>query len=180
MISAYKPKFASPLPGADPLPVPFGPFAKLAFAGLSVFAPSFSDLWVVGEGVPSFLAVFSSSFFGLPGDLCATLSLALGFGVLCSSALGLAEGLADGFGVPFGLGLGVGLGEDVGLGFGVGLAVGNGVGLGVIGGGVGVAEGFGVGVFSGTSGSGVAGGGVGGVVGGGESAGSGSGGAFSF
>jgi hypothetical protein len=191
MISAYKPKFASPLPGAESVPVPFAPFTGLVFGGLPD-SPSFSDLCAVGEGAPSFFAVFSSSFFGLVGDLWAELSLALDFGVLVSSALGFAEGLVldlgVGFGVGFGVNFGVGLGVDVGLGFGVegwvGFGVGDGVGLGVnkFGGGVGVTDGFGGGVLGGISGvgPGVAGGGVEGIVGGGENVGSGDGSEFSF
>jgi hypothetical protein len=67
MTSAYKPRFASPLPAAELLPEPFELFPELGLAPLFV-PPSFSDLWVVDEGVPWFLASFSSSFRELLGD----------------------------------------------------------------------------------------------------------------
>jgi hypothetical protein len=186
MISAYKPKFASPFPAAEPVPFPFVPLDALPLGGLSeeLFPPS--DLWAVGEG--AFLANFSASFFVSAGDLCARPSLALGFGVLFSSGVGFAVGLALGFevalGVDFGVGFGVGFGvaETVGFDDGVGF----GVGFGVIkfDGGVGVTctDGFGVGVSLAISGvgSGVVGGGVGATDGNGERLGSGSGAKFSF
>jgi hypothetical protein len=137
MISAYRPKFASPLPWLDAVPFPL--LEEFALGGLSVFPPAFSALCAVGEGVPWFLAIFSSSFFGWLGVLWAGFSLDLGVGVLLSWALGFAEGFALGFGVGFAVGLGVGfgvvLGVELGLGFGVaeglGRWVGDGVGFGV-------------------------------------------------
>lgn len=140
MISAYMPKFASPFPEADPAPLPFAPLDKPLLSGLLEEPSPLSDLWAAGEG--TFLAIFSSSFFVLAGDLCARLSLGLAFGVLFSSGVGFTAGLA--------LGLGAGLGVDLGVGFGVGFGVaegldfGDGVGFGVgfgvvkLGGGVGV------------------------------------------
>jgi hypothetical protein len=131
MISAYKPKFASPSPAAEPAPFPFEPLDALALGGLSEELPPSSDLWIVGEG--TFLAIFFSSCFVLAGDLCARLSLGLGFGVLFSSRVGFAVGL--------GLGLGVDLGVDLGVGFGVGFGVAETVGFDD---GVGFGVGFGV------------------------------------
>ena len=134
MISAYRPKLASPFPGADPVPFPFALFDELLLDGLSEESPSFSDLWAAGEG--TFLVVFSSSF--LEGDLCAGLSLGLDFGVLLSSGVGFAAGL--------GLSLGVGLGVDLGVGFRLGFGVAEGLGFGD---GVGFGVGFGVIKFGG-------------------------------
>jgi hypothetical protein len=140
MISAYKPKFASPFPEAEPEPFPFVPPDVLLLGGLSEELLPPSDLWAIGED--TFLAIFSSSFLVPAGDLRARLSLGLGFGALFSSGVGFAVGLA--------LGLGAALGVDLGVGFGVGFGVadtvgfddgvGFGVGFGVIkfGGGVGV------------------------------------------
>jgi hypothetical protein len=148
MISAYKPKFASPFPEADPVPFPLLPAEELPLGGLSEEPPPLSDLWAVGEG--AFLAIFSSSFFALAGDLCVGLSLGLAFGVLFSAGVGLVVGLVLGlgvglgvdfvFGVGFGVTEGLGFGVAEGLGFGVEDGVGFGVDLGVIkfGGGVGV------------------------------------------
>lgn len=128
------------VPGVDPAPFPFAPFDELLLGGLSEELPPFSDLWAAGEG--TFLAVFSSSFSFLEGDLCTGLSLGLDFGVLLSSGVGFAAGLALGLGVGLGVDLGVGftLGFDVAEGLGFGDGVGFGVGFGVIkfGGGVGV------------------------------------------
>jgi hypothetical protein len=141
MISAYKPKFASPFPEADPVPFPFDPPGELSLGGLSEEPPPLSDLWALAEG--AFLAILSS-FLASPGDLCAGLSLGLGFGVFFSSAVGFAValplGLGVGFGVDLGVGFWVGFGFAEGLGFGVDGGVGFGVGLGVIkfAGGVGV------------------------------------------
>jgi hypothetical protein len=134
MISAYKPKLASPFPEVDPVPFPL--LEELLLGGLS--APSLSDLWAVGEG--AFFANFSSSFFSLAGDLCVGLSLGLGFGARLSSGVGLVLGLGLGLGVDFVLGVGFGVAEGLGLGFGVEDGVGFGVGFGVtkFGGGVGV------------------------------------------
>jgi hypothetical protein len=135
MISAYKPKFASPSPAAEPVPFPFEPLDALPVGGLSEELPP-SDLRAVGEG--TFLAIFFSSCFVLVGDLCARLSLGLGFGVLFSSGVGFAVGL--------GLGLGVDLGVDLGVGFGVGFGVDETVGFDD---GVGFEVGFGVIKFGG-------------------------------
>jgi hypothetical protein len=137
MISAYKPKFASPFPGADPVPFPFAPLDALPLGGLSEEPSPSSDLWAAGDD--TFLAIFSSSFFMLAGDLCARFSLGLCFAVLFSSGVGFVVGLALGLGVALGVDLGVGLGD----GFGVveGLGFDDGVGFGV------VKFGFGVGVI---------------------------------
>ena len=141
MISAYKPKFDSPFPEADPVPFPLLPAEELLLGGLSEEPPPLSDLWVFGEG--AFFAIFSSSFFALAGDLCVGLSFGLGFGVLFSSGVDLVVDLALGFGV----GLGVDFGVDFGVGFGVGFGVTEGVGFGVAEGlGFGVEDGVGFGV----------------------------------
>jgi hypothetical protein len=133
MISAYRPKFASPFPEADPAPFPFAPFDGLPLGGLSEEPSPLSGLWAVGED--RFFASFSSFFLVLEGDLCPGLSLGFDFGVLFSSGIDLAVGLALGLGLGLALGLGVGFGlgfgADEGLGFGVEEGVGLGVGFGV-------------------------------------------------
>jgi hypothetical protein len=105
------------------------PLDGLPFGGFSEEPFPLSDLWAAGEG--TFLAIFSSSLFGLEGDLCAGLSLGLGFGVLFRSGVGFVAGLALGLGVDLEVGLGVGLGVDFGVAEGLGLGVEDGVGFGV-------------------------------------------------
>jgi hypothetical protein len=166
MISAYKPKFASPFPAAEPVPFPFVPLDALPLGGLSEELSPPSDFCAVGEG--TFLAIFFSSCFVLAGDLCARLSLDLGFGVRFSSgadlAVGLTLGLGVALGVDFGVGFGVGFGVVETVGFDDGIGFGVGFGVTKFGGGVGVTstDGFGVGVSLGISGvgSGVVGGGL--------------------